>query len=139
MFDAVIVGAGPNGLVLSADGELAYFAENGRQRIVRVPRSGASAERPAAYAELPSNVDNISWADGRLLAVVHLGGVRALFQACLLHWAVFEVDLESLEARELLDHEGEVLCGATSVVKIGERYLIGSMNETRVGVWQPVR
>jgi hypothetical protein len=128
-------GAGPNGMVLSADGELVYFAENGEQRVVRVPRAGATAEQPAAFAELPSNVDNISWADGRLLAVVHLGGARALFQDCLLHWAVYEVDPDSLAVRELLDHEGEVLCGATSVAKVGERYLIGSMNETRIGVW----
>jgi hypothetical protein len=130
-------GAGPNGMVLSADGEFIYFAENGRQRIVRVPRAGASAERPAAFAALPSNVDNINWGNGRLLAVVHLGGAQALFQACLMHWAVFEVDPDSLEAREILDHEGEVLCGATSAVQVGHRYLIGSMNETRVGVWQP--
>ena len=75
--------------------------------------------------------------NGRLLAAVHLGGARALFQACLLHWAVFEVDPESLAAREILDHEGEVLCGATSVTKVCDRHVIGSMNETRVGVWQP--
>ena len=132
-------GAGPNGLVLSADGELVYFAENGRRRIVRVPRAGASPERPAEFAELVSNVDNIAWADGRLLAVVHKGGARALLQACLMHWAVWEVDPESLASREILDHRGEVLCGATSVAKVGDRYLIGSMNESRVGVWRPER
>jgi hypothetical protein len=73
---------------LSADGELVYFAENGRRRIVRVPRTGATPERPAAFAELVSNVDNIAWADGRLLAVVHKGGARALIQPCLMHWAL---------------------------------------------------
>ena len=132
-------GAGPNGLVLSADGELVYFAENGRRRIVRVPRAGASAERPAAFAELVSNVDNIGWDGGRLLAVVHKGGARALFQACLMNWALWEVDPESLEAREILDHRGEVLCGATSAARVGDQILIGSMNELRIGVWRPVQ
>ena len=126
-------GAGPNGLVLSADGELVYFAENGRRRVGRVPRAGGAPE----FATVASNVDNIAWADGRLLAVVHKGGVRALFQACLMHWAIWEIDPESLESHEILDHRGEVLCGATSAAKVGDRYVIGSMNETRVGVWRP--
>jgi hypothetical protein len=130
-------GAGPNGLVLSPDGERVFFAENGRQRVVRVPRAGASAEQPAAFAALPSNVDNVSWNDGRLLAVVHEGGVGSLFQACLMHWSVWEIDPETLEARELLDHRGEVLCGATSALRVGDRVLIGSMNEARIGVWRP--
>jgi hypothetical protein len=132
-------GAGPNGLELSPDGEQVFFAENGRRRVVRVPRAGASAERPAAFAALPSNVDNVSWNDGRLLAVVHKGGVGALFQACLLHWAVWEVDPVTLDGRELLDHRGEVLCGATSALRVADRLLIGSMNEARIGVWRPAR
>jgi hypothetical protein len=130
-------GAGPNGLVLSPDGERVFFAENGSQRVVRVPRAGASGEQPAAFAPLPSNVDNVSWNDGRIFAVVHKGGASALFQACLMHWAVWEIDPETLEGREVLDHRGEVLCGATSAVRVAGRMLIGSMNETRIGVWRP--
>jgi hypothetical protein len=132
-------GAGPNGIVLSDDGELVFFAENGGHRIVRVPRAGASAAQPAARIELPSNVDNISWADGRLLAVVHLGDARSLFQSCLRHWALYEADPVGMNARELLDHTGDVLCGATSAAKVGDRVLIGSMDEARIGVWQASR
>jgi hypothetical protein len=56
-----------------------------------------------------------------------------------MHWSAWEIDPETLEARELLDHESEVLCGATSALRVGGRMLIGSMNETRIGVWRPQR
>lgn len=130
-------GAGPNGLVLSPDGRFIYFAENGRHRVVRVPRDGASPEQPPHFAALGSNVDNISWADeGRLLAIIHTGGIESAFEPCLMSWALWEVDTNTLKARELMHHRGETLCGATSAAKVGDRYLIGSMSETRIGVWR---
>jgi hypothetical protein len=131
-------GAGPNGMLLSPDGRFVYYAENGRDRIVRVPREGASPERPPTYAEVGGNPDNVSWTDdGRILAVVHTGGIEAAFEPCLMKWALWEIDPATLAARERLRHDGAALCGATSAAFVGDRYLIGSMSETRVGTWWP--
>jgi sugar lactone lactonase YvrE len=131
-------GAGPNGMLLSPDGRFVYYAENGRDRIVRLPREGASPERPPAYAEVGGNPDNLSWTDdGRILAVIHTGGIQAAFEPCLMKWALWEVDPGTLAARELLRHDGATLCGATSAAFVGGGYLIGSMSETRVGIWRP--
>lgn len=133
-------GAGPNGLLLSPDGAWLFVAENGRRRVVRMPRAGASPDRPAAAADVRFHVDNLGWASpGRILAVVHTGGMRAVLQSCLMDWALWEVDPRTLAAGELLRHDGSVLCGATSAVQIGERILIGTMSEDRIGVWRPAR
>jgi hypothetical protein len=128
--------AGPNGVTLSPDGERVYFAENGRGRVVRVTRRGAGAGG-ASFSDVRFHVDNVRWVDGdRLLAIVHTGGVGAVLERCLLDWALVEVDPDSLAARELLRHDGRVLCGATSAVRVGEHVLIGSMSEERIGLWR---
>jgi hypothetical protein len=131
-------GAGPNGLVLSPDGSQIFFAENGRRRVVRVPREGIAAGQPASSADVRFHVDNLAWtADDRLLAIVHTGGLAAAFQSCLMDWALWEVDPRTLAARERFRHDGSVLCGATSAIQLGDRFLFGTMSEARVGVWRP--
>jgi len=131
-------GAGPNGIVLSPDGRLVYFADNGHHRVTRLPRAGLPEGAAPDAADLGANVDNVTWTpDGRILAIAHTGGVEAVLQECLMDWALFEIDAATLEARELFRHDGRVLCGATSAQRIGGRYYIGSMNEERIGVWRP--
>jgi hypothetical protein len=128
-------GAGPNGIALAPDERFLCVAENGGQRVMRVPlQSGGSP----AVAELGHNVDNLSWtAEGTLLAVVHRGGFETILESCLMRWSLLEVDLASMTATERLRHDGEVLCGATVAIRIGRRYLIGSMSEARIGIFEP--
>lgn len=130
-------GAGPNGLTLSPDGGTIFFADNGRKRVSRLPLSGLEEGRSPDVAVLGGGVDNVSWTEsGTILAVVHTGGLETLFQDCLLDWALFEIDPESLEARRLLQHDGDTLCGATSAQRVGEAIYIGTMVEARLGVWR---
>lgn len=130
-------GAGPNGLTLSPDGRSVFFSDNGHQRIVRLPLAGVQEDGAPDFADLGSNPDNVTWTQGdTLLAIVHTGGAETLFQECLLDWALVEIDPESLEARELMRHGGETLCGATSAWRVGERIYIGTMSEPRLGVWR---
>ena len=63
-------------------------------------------------------------------------GRRAALETCLAKWALWEIDPATMAARELFRHDGEVLCGATAAAFVRDRYLIGSMSETRVGVWR---
>ncbi len=129
-------GAGPNGLTLSPDDRTIYFADNGRQRVSRLPLSGLPEGESPDVVVLGSNVDNITWTEGgTILAIVHTGGAETLFQDCLLEWALFEIDPKTLEAQELLQHDGGTLCGATSAQRVEDRIYIGTMNETRLGVW----
>jgi hypothetical protein len=56
-----------------------------------------------------SIVDNLTWASAtEILAVVHTGGARALVEPCLMAWAVWSAHAETL---------------------------VGSMSETRIGLW----
>ncbi len=42
---------------------------------------------------------------------------------------------KTLEAQRLLQHDGDTLCGATSAQRVEGRIYIGTMAETRLGVW----
>jgi hypothetical protein len=128
-------GAGPNGIVLSPDGATVYFAENGGDRIVRLPRAGGEP----SWIDVGHNVDNLSWDGAKLLAVTHLGGPGAILEACLMDWAIVEADPATRSARRVFAHDGEVLCGATSALRLGDRIYVGSMNETRIGVLRAAR
>lgn len=88
-------------------------------------------------AVLGGGVDNLTWTgDGTLLAIVHSGGAESVFQDCLLEWALFEIDPETLESRRLLQNGGDILCGATSAQCVCDRIVIGTMSEARLGVWR---
>ena len=125
-------GAGPNGLVLSADGELIYFAENGRHRIVRVPRAGGSPE----FAVVASNVDNVGWADGRLLAVVHKGGAAPCSRRASCTGRLGDRPRKPRVARDSRPpRRSAVRC---HLRRKGRRSLPDRLDERdRVGVWQP--
>jgi len=128
-------GAGPNGLLLAPDESALYVAENGRQRVLRVPLADV---RNTSVFELGYNVDNLSWTDEvTILAVLHRSGYHAVLEPCLMQWSVVEIDPDSGSVTERLRHDGDVLCDATSALRIGSRLLIGSMSETRIGVFEP--
>jgi hypothetical protein len=107
-----------------------YFAANGGDRIVAVPRAGGTP----THIDVGANVDNLSWDGDRILGVIHLGGVGAMFEPCLMRWAIVEADPATRSARRIFSHDGTALCGATSALRIGDRIYVGSMNETRIGV-----
>jgi hypothetical protein len=112
--------------------------------VIRVPRAGLAPGSPRPTADVGWAVDNVSWVEGGvLLGVLHLGGLGSLFQSCLLDWAIVEVDPEALTSRILHEHHGEVLCGATSAIRVrdgeGDAILVGSMSETRIGILRSAR
>jgi hypothetical protein len=109
-------------------------ADNGHSQVLAVAREGG--EPAAAVVRHP--VDNVNLVEtGELVAIVHPGGIETVLQSCLLGWALVEIDPSTLEARERMRHGGDALCGATSALRIGDRYYVGSMNESRIGVWSP--
>jgi hypothetical protein len=128
-------GAGPNGLILTRDGETVFFAENGRDRVVRLPRAGGEPQ----HIDVGANVDNLSWDGERILGVIHTGGVGAIFQACLMDWAIVEADAAARSARRIFAHDGATPCGATSALRLGDRIYVGSMSEDRIGVLRASR
>jgi len=102
--------------------------------VSRLPLAGLPAGEAPDVAALGGGVDNVTWTgDGTILVIVHTGGPESVFQDCLLEWALFEIDPDTLESRKLLQHDGAVLCEATSAQRVGDRILIGTMNEARRG------
>lgn len=130
---------GPNGLTLSPDGERIFYAENGAGNVIRVPRAGIAEGVDREAADVGWAVDNVTWAEGgRILGILHVGGIASLVQSCLLDWAITEIDPDALTSRVLLVHHGDVLCDATSAIRVGDVILVGSMSETRIGLLRGV-
>lgn len=133
-------GASPNGLLLDEDGTL-YFSQTGTGR-VGVVRPGRGT-RDRRDVKIGGHPDNLAWSpDGRILAVTHTEGPAFLMcvlgrSPCRTAWSLFAIDPGTLDASELLHHDGSVVGGVASVAVHEDRFFFGAVFDDRIGVWRP--
>jgi len=134
-------GPNPNGVLLSPDGGTVYFAQTGAGT-VGVVELASGRRREVAIGGHP---DNLAWSpSGRVLAVTHSSGAAFLRCAvlrgpCRSAWSLFEIDPESLAARELLHSDGQEVGGVASVAEARGRTYFGAVFGDRIGVWRRAR
>ncbi len=135
-------GALPNGIALSADDQVLYVADGGRQRILAVD---VSSEAGPAHEPLGvlGNPDNLSLTpDGKLLTVSfnREGDLSILClgqdRVCRVGWRVVVLDPRTRAMQVLFEHDGSVLSMATGAVLVGEHLFVGSMADDRIGIWR---
>ncbi|HJP34511.1 MAG TPA: hypothetical protein QF901_00870 [Gammaproteobacteria bacterium] len=129
-------GALPNGLEISADGEVIYVNEYFGNRVVALERDGGKRRWVAEVA----SPDNSSWAaDGRLLVASHREPLAAVIACnkhadrnCPLPYAIVALDPLGGESTILIEGGDEAMGGATVAVQIGEALYLGSFVGDRI-------
>jgi hypothetical protein len=127
----------PNGVALSVDGSMLFYAESATGRLHRLPLDGGGG---AISVEVGGNPDNLTWTEqGRLLLASHTAGLRR--GACLLgrrpcetSWAVYEIDPLTLSVRKVFEHDGSELGAVASAAQIGDKLVLGSLFDDRIGL-----
>lgn len=130
--------SGPNGVALSPGGEWIYYAEAGAGRIVRV-RPDGSGRREGKVEGRP---DNLSWSEsGRLRVATHTSSLDLAWclwrRPCRAPWKVFELDPETLEAREILSHDGARVGAVAGAQGVGDDVYLSAVFGDRIGIWTP--
>jgi hypothetical protein len=132
-----IARANPNGVLVSPDGKTVFYAAPFDDEVVRVSRVG----EPGRQAVSVTQPDNLTWTeDGKILAASVRGSIFRMFLDCsdLLSgtcgqgFAVVEIDPESLEARELIVHQGPPMGMVTVALEVGDRIYLGTAMGDRV-------
>jgi hypothetical protein len=128
----------PNGVAVSADGTMLFYAETGTGRVHRLPLAGGPR---SGWAYVGGNPDNLSWTPrGTLLVATHTGGTSfllcglALRIPCRTPWEVHEIDPQTLAATRVFAHDGRDLGAVASAVEVGGRLYLGSVFDDRIGV-----
>ena len=128
----------PNGLELSADGELIFLNEFWGNRVVKIRRS--SGERLGSL-EVP-RPDNSSWNQhGELLVASQPMSILEIIRCtqatpeepCLSRSSVVAIDPDTFEAREIFAHEGAPIGPATMALQHGEYLYLGTFSGDRIG------
>lgn len=131
-------GNGPNGIVVSPDGQTIYFSEWGAQQIVRLRRDGTDRRT----APLGFHPDNLSWTpDGRVLAGGQITGpiqATGCFDlaegGCSLASAVATVDPTTLAVRRVWTHDPATAAGGISAaLHHGDVIWLGAFGGDRIG------
>jgi hypothetical protein len=134
-------GPNPNGLLQSPGGGRVFFAQTGSGEISAVSTDSAASER--RDITIGGHPDNLAWsARGTILAITHTDGLALLpcvfgRRPCRTGWSLFEIDPQSLQALELLHHDGGEIGAVASIAEIGGRYYFGAVYDDRIGVWTP--
>ena len=132
-----IARADPNGVLVSPDGKSIFYAAPFDDEVVRVSRVGA----PGRQAVSVPQPDNLTWTeDGKILAASVRGSIFRMFLDCsdLLsgtcgqEFAVVEIDPESLEAKELIVHQGPPMGMVTVALEVGDRIYLGTAMGDRI-------
>jgi hypothetical protein len=132
-----IAGANPNGVLVSPDGKIVFYAAPFDDEVVRMNRVG-KPERQAVSVTQP---DNLTWTeDGKILAASVRGSVFRMFLDCsdLLsgtcgqEFAVVEISPESLATRELIVHQGSPMGMVTVALEVGDRIYLGTAMGDRI-------
>ncbi len=129
-------GALPNGLEVSADGEVIYINEYFGNKVVALERSSGQRRWVTAVA----SPDNSSWAtDGRLLVASHHEPLATVFACnehpnrhCPLRYSIVALDPISGEATTLVEGGDEAMGAVTVAVQIGEALYLGSFVGDRI-------
>lgn len=129
--------SGPNGIVVSPDGDWIVFAETGTGKVVRLARDGSEREE----VEVGGAPDNLTWtADGQLLLASH-ESLLSLFtscdqpSSCAGPWTLHSIDPQSLTAREILRHDGSRIGTVATAREVGEDVWLGAVLSDRIGRW----
>ncbi len=129
--------SGPNGVEISPDGCIVYFAAWGGKRIVRVGRDG----RGRREVPVDFHPDSLTWdAQGRLLAAGQMGAISGIASClergegtCGLPFGVVGVSPDTLEVTPLVRHDPATVGGAASVALEHEGTLwIGTFSGDRL-------
>jgi sugar lactone lactonase YvrE len=130
--------SGPNGIVVSPDGQWILFAETGTGEIVRLARDSSRRDE----IEIGGAPDNLTWTnDGRVLVASH-DSMLAFFTSCSsasscpAPWTLFEIDPRSLTARSLLQHDGRRIGTVTTALQVGSDIWLGALLSDRIGRWR---
>jgi hypothetical protein len=134
-------GAIPNGIAVARDEREFYFADAGNSQVVIVPL--APSPRGIVRVDVGGAPNNLTvTASGTVLATVAtfagelpilcgLGG-----RQCRTGWAVWEIDPVGGTAVEILAENGKRLASATTALDVDNTLYIGSMADTRIGVYR---
>lgn len=135
----------PNGVLVSPDGTVVYYAETGSGRVSRVPRAGVPPGGAPESVQIGGNPDNLFLSPrGTILVATHTDGAAFLLCAfgrlpCRTGWALFEIDPRTMRATELLRHDGSVVGGVASAAEVDGTTYFGAVFDDRIGVWRPQR
>lgn len=134
--------AGANGIAVSPDGKMLFYAETGAGRVARVPLAGLPPGVAPSFATTGGHPDNLSWSSRKtLLAGVHTEGAGLL--ACLVArpcrsaWSIVEIDPVTLATTVLLHHDGQLVGAVASAAELDGRFYFGAVFDDRIGVWRP--
>jgi len=135
--------AGANGVAVSPDGQMLFYAETGAGRVVRVPFAGLEAGAAPVVADTGGHPDNLSWSTRKtLLAGVHTSGAGMLkcliTSPCRSPWSILEIDPATMATSVLLQHDGALVGAIASVAELDGRFYFGAVFGDRIGVWRPV-
>ena len=133
-------GSAPNGVAITPDGKELYFAEWGRERLVRVLLDAEDSSRRRTV-DLPHHPDNLSWTrDGQLLAAGQVGDLSQLLACgqvedgtCAVAFSVVRIDPSTMRTEVILDHPGTATGGVSSALVVGDELFVGTFNGDRVG------
>ncbi len=125
-----------NGVALSKDGKVLYYTESISRSLHRKPLDGS----PSVWVDIPGMPDNLSWTErGTLLVASHTSGPR--FMACAIGrlpcrspWIVQELDPTTMALRTLSEHDGDRLGAVATATPAGDKILLGSVFDDRIGV-----
>jgi hypothetical protein len=126
-----------NGVAVSHDGAMLFYAESMKGSIHRLPLDGSGG---AIAVDVGGNPDNLSWTQsGTLLVATHTAGygfAACLFgrRPCTTPWAVFEIDPKTLRVSKVLAHDGSLLGAVSTALQVGNRLLLGSIFDDRIGI-----
>ena len=126
-----------NGIALSKDGQTLFYVETVGAKLHR--RSVADA-RGAIHIDIEGAPDNLTWTSrGTLLIATHTEGAKMLgcflrAGACRSAWSVYEITPETMAARKVLTHTGELIGAVATALEIEGALLLSSVFDDRIGI-----
>lgn len=126
----------PNGIEVSADGEILYVDLYLADEVRKLSRKTGET---LASVEIASP-DNVLWSpDGSLLVASHNAPLHEILAcgdiergACPFHFSILALDPESLAPRSLYENRGPPMGAGTAAIRIGDELVIGSFKGDRI-------
>jgi len=125
-----------NGVALSEDGKSIYATYYMGHEVRRIDRSTGEL---LATSKIDSP-DNLTWTDnGKLLVASHQGTLldkliclKTIDTACIFKFVVYQLDPDTLSAKEVISHKGLPMGAVTVAKQVGEYLYLGSYAGNRV-------
>ncbi len=137
------VGATISGLALVDGGNTVVFSEPNTGEVKRMHWHRNALKTTRDRVRIGGRPDKLSIAaDGKALLITHLNSVATdMCQLgnlpCRSDWSLVEIDTRTMEANQLLRHNGSAVGEVTSVVQMGGYYFFGAAFDDRIGLWRP--